>query len=495
MAANIQSTLLRVVCLGAVSLGLGVCTEAAQAPAVSKSPNILIILADDLGAEALGCYGGVRFLADKREMDKNESQQKTTGVSDRVMEGDSFMNLGPVNTPNLDTMAQQGMRFDHCFATPVCSPSRAELLTGKYNHRIGFPHILGALGATKRLDEKAHPTLANRLKTAGYVTAAVGKWHLGPMEGKDAVPKSAETDTTYAHPRECGFERQCLFTAAHLELYGKPKPGEYTPERLQKWVLHFLESRREQSQPFFLYYALPLPHYPFLATPLNPDGRGRDVNRMQGDPKNFPYLVEYLDQQTGEILRKLDELKLRENTLVIFTGDNGTPFPIITQIQDGRRIQHGKGSMRDAGALVPFIASWPGRVAAGSVYDGLVDYTDIVPTCLELAGLEPAHGIDGMSLAPQLKGQKGTPRQWVNVSFMGDYYIRNAAYKLRGNGALYDVSGPLYQEKLVPKEADTAASKAAREELRSVADRLHPASAAKPGGSSSKESATREVEQ
>ncbi len=418
-----------------------------------RAPNVVLILADDLGMEALGCYGGRRFLADRNRV------------------------LGEVKTPHLDALAAGGMRFSSCFATPVCSPSRAELLTGKYNFRIGFQDILGRKGAARELDAASHPTLAQRLKEAGYVTAAVGKWHIGPAGGEKAVPTSADRDTDAAHVRACGFDRQCMFGGAHLREYGEPVEGQYTPDILQEWAFRFLASRRGQPEPFFLYYASPLPHFPYWPTPLNPDGpRGSadKIGQLHGDMANFPYLVQYLDQQVGALLAKLEELGLRENTFILFAGDNGTPNWMITEMADGGRISWGKGKMTDTGAWVPFLASWPGVIAPGSVYGGLTDFSDLLPTVLELAGRPVPQGLDGVSFARQLKGGPGPHRDWVHALYVDQYYVRDAAWKLRENGDLYDVRGSPYQETLVAGALETDEARAARSRLQAVLDRLHP---------------------
>jgi arylsulfatase A-like enzyme len=435
--------------------GLAFALAAVGTAARSARPNIVVILADDLGAETLGCYGGAQFL------------------------GDEGRRLGPVLTPNIDALARQGMRFERCFATPVCSPSRAELLTGKYNFRSGFTDIFGRNGATRSLDPRAHPTLPARLRAAGYVTAAVGKWHLGPMPGQDVVPASAATDTDYAHPRECGFDRQSLFTGAHLEDYGEPRPGGYTPERMHEWALRFLASRAGKSDPFFLYYASPLPHFPYLPTPLNPDGPGRDesskIRRMYGDMRNFPFLIEYLDQQVGEIVKQVEELGMRDDTLIVFAGDNGTPPWIVTEMRDGRRVKFGKGTMLDTGSWVPLIARWPGRIAPQSRTGQLVDFTDLMPTLIELAGGEPPPGLDGISFVSRLLGRSGRTREWVHVRYVDKAFVRDAQWKLRETGELFDVRGAPYVESLILPSQDTAASLEARRRLQPVLHSLLPA--------------------
>ena len=448
---NVRLNRKRLIALGVSAMtmafsGLGLADEPCAKDSGNKAirrPNIVIILADDLGAETLGCYGGA-----------------------------AYKGLGAVRTPNLDALARNGMRFTSCFSTPVCSPARSELLTGKYNFRTGFIDIAGRNGATERLDPQAHPTLAAQLKTVGYVTAVAGKWHLGPPESMKEIPATAESDTDYPHPRACGFDRQCIFGGAHLELYGKPTSDDYTPARLQGWVIRFLESRKGKTEPFFLYYPSPIPHDPLLPTPLNSEGSNGPKKR--GDKGNFPYLIEYLDKQVGEVLKKLTEAGLRENTLVLFSGDNGTWRPITTEMRDGRSVSGGKGTLLDTGVWVPLLASWPGVIREGAVSKELVDFTDILPTCLELAGTASKQAIDGISFAPQLQGTSGKTREWVHSLQLDKYFVRNALWKLRENGALYDVSEAPYAETLVTPETDTPESKAVRVRLQAVMDTLHP---------------------
>lgn len=415
----------------------GLSRFSSAAGARAERPNIVFILADDLGFETLGAYGAVEY-----------------------------QGLGAVRTPNLDALAKNGMLFEKCFSTPVCSPARSEIMTGKYNFRTGFPDIAGRSGSTRALDPKAHPTLAAKLKAAGYVTAVLGKWHLGPPESMNEIPVSAEKDTEYSHPRDCGFDRQCIFGGAHLERYGEPKPGAYTPELMQAWALRFLESRKDKPEPFFLYYASPIPHNPLLATPLNHEGNKRY-------PSNFPFLIEYLDKQVGELLKKLDDLGLRKNTLVMFSGDNGTDN-VSTVMRDGAVIKGGKHSLLDTGSHVPLLASWPAAVAPGSAYSGLVDFTDLMPTFLELAGTASPDGLDGVSFAPQLQGRPGNPREWVHTLFVNKYFVRDSQWKLRENGDLYDVTRAPHAERLIPAGNDTAESRAARERLTAVMTKLHP---------------------
>ncbi len=424
---------------GAAAAGLLSRVSPAEGAAAAARPNIIVILADDLGFECVGAYGG------------------------RTYKG-----MGPVKTPNLDALAAGGMRFERCFATPVCSPTRAEMLTGKYSFRSGFSDIAGRNGAVSSLDPVKHPTLPLALKSAGYVTAVCGKWHLGPC-GKQITAKP-EAGTNWPHVRACGFDHQYVFGGAHLEDYGQPLPGQYTPDWFHQWAMTFLDGRKGKAEPFFLYYASPIPHFPLKPTPLNPDAPAKDKGL-------FPTLVQYLDQQVGQIVKKLEELGMRQNTLIVFSGDNGTD-KVTTEMADGKVVAGGKAGMKDTGSWVPLIANWPGAVAAGKVASGLVDFSDFMPTCLELIGAHGPANMDGVSFAPQLLSTPGPSRQWVYVHYVNRFFAHDAKYKLRENGQLFDVSRSPQAEALIAKPQGEAAE--AKERLAAVLKRLGSHAATRP---------------
>jgi hypothetical protein len=147
---------------------------------------------------------------------------------------------------------------------------------------------------------------------------------------------------------------------------------------------------------------------------------------------------------------------------------------VTTELVDGREVRGGKNSLRDTGSWVPLLASWPGKIKSGSIYDGLVDFTDIMPTCLELAKASVPNGIDGISFASQLQGHPGQPREWVHSLYKTNYFVRDSKWKLRENGNLYDVSNSPFSEPLVVPEKETVEAKSARQRLQGILDRLHP---------------------
>jgi arylsulfatase A len=396
--------------------------HAATTEPLSK-PNIIFILADDLGLDGVSCYG-----ADKRK------------------------------TPNLDKLAASGMRFETCYAAPLCGPSRCALMTGRYAFRTGgLQNQSWRAGGPGARSKDEHP-VAKLLQQAGYATCESGKWR-----------QVGET------PRDWGFDEYCTdptaggwFWKTSYEKNGEQvqTPGEhYNPDVIQQFSLDFI--RRHKDKPFFLYYPMHLVHAPILRTPDSKAGKTADF---------YDDNIAYMDKQVGEIVAEVEKLGLRQKTLIIFSGDNGTALTYPATI-GGRMINGKKASMLEGGSRVPFIASWPGTTPAGKVSQDIVNFTDMLRTFAELGGAKLPAGFkyDSVSLAPQLRGEKGTPREWAYVQLGAKWYVREQGWKMNERGELFDMSDAPFTEKPVADTADTAESKAARERLTKVLAELNPA--------------------
>lgn len=386
---------------------------AAAAAPTSKTPNVILIMADDLGYECIGAHGGTSY-----------------------------------KTPVLDNLAKTGIRFDHCYSQPLCTPSRVKIMTGIYNVRNYVKFGL--------LDRK-QTTFAHLLKQRGYATCVAGKWQLGRV--LDA-------------PKHFGFDESCLwqhlrgrtngqgcdsrYPNPQLEINGKRvdyKNGEYGPDVVSDYICQFIEKNKEK--PFLVYYPMILTHCPFIPTPDSTDWdpKSPGSKSYKGDARYFGDMVTHMDKIIGKITAKLDDLGIRENTLVIFTGDNGTDKPVVSHMGD-RKVAGAKGSMTDGGTHVPFIASWPGVAPTGKVCNDLVDFSDFLPTLCEAAGAPiPAElKIDGRSFLPQLQGKKGNPREWIYCWYSssgknGKEWARNQRYKLYRTGQFYDISNDVLEKK------------------------------------------------
>lgn len=404
---------------------LGIATSlhfvAHAAPAVAK-PNIVFILADDFGIDGVGCYGSDRFKG---------------------------------KTPNMDALAQSGIRFTQCFANPLCGPSRCTLMTGRYVFRTGGT-TNGNAGQPSPAKEVG---LAKLLKQAGYATAQAGKWRQ-----VGATPADWGFDEYLSDPTAGGWFWQDSYLKNGERV--QAEKGAYQPDVMHGFALDFI--RRHKEGPFFLYYASHLVHRPILRTPESkPGGNLYDEN------------VAYLDKQIGEIVAELDKLGLREKTLIVLAGDNGTKgeaSPIGGRIVNGE-----KGSLLEGGSRVPLIANWKGTTPAGKVLHDLVDFTDMFPTCAAVGGATLPEGvtIDGHSYAPQLRGEKGTPREWVFVQLGNGWYARDQGWKLNQAGALFDMSDAPFVEKPVPEGQSEAAS-GARQRLQAVLTQLNPSGQTDP---------------
>jgi arylsulfatase A len=390
----------------------------AAAAASKEHPNIIMMLSDDVGLGDIHCYGG------------------------------------PFNTPNIDKLATGGTKFTYCYATPLCGPSRCQLLTGRYPFRTGF----NSNQSKNAVDPKREVMIPTILKKAGYVTGSVGKW------GQVALG-----------PGEWGFDEYLVFpgsgryTREQTTTYrvnGKQKDlpeGEYLPDTMHKFAADFIA--RHKDQPFFLYYPMSHLHGPIVPTPDSKKGANKDQLYVDN--------VEYMDKLVGELVKELDRQQLRENTLVIFTGDNGTAkFGEVAATVDGKAISGKKASMLEGGSRVPLVVSWPGTTPAGKVNNDLTDFSDFFATFADLADAKLPEGvkIDGHSFAPQIRGEKGTPREWVYVELNGKSYVRDAKFKLRADGELFDLSEAPFKETLVASDSTDEAAIASRKSLQAVLD-------------------------
>jgi arylsulfatase A len=331
-------------------------------------PNIVIIFADDLGWGDLGCYGHPT-----------------------------------IRTPNLDRMAQEGMRFTQFYsAAPVCTPSRAALMTGRLPIRSGLTRVLSPRSTGGIQNDEV--TLAEALKSAGYATACIGKWHLGhrkeflPLQhGFDryfGVPYSNDmSPATNARPDFKDLPATPLIRGDET-IEQEPQQARLT-KRYTEEAAQFIYDAVRDRKPFFLYMPHTFPHTPLAASE---DFRGKSARGLYGD------VVEELDWSAGQILRALRDLKADQNTLVLFSSDNG---PWLTQRENGGSaglLREGKTTTWEGGMREPFLARWPGRIAPGTITSAFGTLMDVFPTCLRLAGVPIPSGriYDGEDLSPVL---------------------------------------------------------------------------------------------
>ena len=412
-----------------------------------QKPNIVLILADDLGYECLGCYGGQSYA-----------------------------------TPRLDELAATGARFDRGYALPLCTPTRLQLMTGKYNFRNW--RAFGIMDPNET-------TFAHHMKDAGYKSCISGKWQMHSYNPPDFEP---EWRGKGQRPEESGFDEYCLWHTEHTEdkgsRYADPvvqqngeylqnTEGQYGPDIYTAYINDFIE--RHRDEPFFAYYPMALTHGPFNPTPHSEEWPEK---RHENDPKYFKDMVEYMDVVIGRIVDKLNELGLRENTLILCLGDNGSPRQ-ITSRTNNREIQGGKGLTTDAGTRVPLVANWPGTTPTGTVCDDLIDCSDFLPTMMDTAGgsLPEDEVFDGVSFLPQLKGKSGTPRDWIfsdhnplpgwgKEGYYRQRWAQDKRWKLYDDGRFFEYAADVLEKRPIPEGEESAEAEATRHRLQTVLDRM-----------------------
>ncbi len=448
--------------LGAAVLLLTVSQFALGAEA--DRPNIVLIMADDLGVEGLNCYGGTSY-----------------------------------RTPRLDRLAAEGMRFTQAYAQPLCTNSRVQLMTGLYNNRNWL--YFGCL------DPQAQ-TIGHFMQAAGYRTCIAGKWQLQSYDPPD-YPGSELRRGKGMQVGKAGFDEYSLWHTGHTELKGpryadpvilqngkfrKDLRGRYGEDVWVEFIADFMKrhtmKRRktklqpDDDKPFFVYYPMTLPHWPFVPTPRSkdwgiPEKMHPPLGTTGGDTKYFPDMVAYMDEVVGRVVDTVDRLGLSENTLIIYYSDNGTDRRVVSQTSFGA-VTGGKGRMTDAGTHVPLIVRWPGHIKPG-INDDLVDSTDFLPSVLEAARrpIPNSVGLDGRSFYPQLMGKPGQPRQWVfchydprpgwdKDKYSEQRFARDKRFKLYDTGQLFDVPHDPREQHPILAKNDTAESKPARARLLKV---------------------------
>lgn len=394
-----------------------------QKSAVKTKPNIIFILADDLGIGNVSCYGADNYA-----------------------------------TPNIDKLAKEGVRFNHMYTAPLCGPSRAMILTGRYAFKTGATNQ-DATGLMKKDQEKMIPSFLNK---AGYISTSTGKWGQLPLEpvdfgfddylkfkGSGVYKNNAEKKYSYT----VNGEEKLL------------KDSEYMPDLMHNHLQEFIIKNKDNR--FFAYYPMSHVHGTIVATPdSKPDSK--DL---------FADNVLYMDKLVGNLMNLLDSLKIRDNTIVFFMGDNGTANQWAKNSTiNNKQLSGKKGEMKECGGLVPMIANWPGYFSSGIVSDQLLDASDILPTIIELAGakIPGDRQIDGRSFASNLLGKSTKEREWIFCELGNKWYVRNKSWKLNNDNQFFDMKNAPFEEALISAENIAPDAAIEYQKLKKVLDQLSP---------------------
>jgi arylsulfatase A len=429
--------------------------DAPPPPPASSKPNVIVLLADDIGYEVPTCDGGQSY-----------------------------------STPNIDGLAAGGMLFTQCHASPLCSPSRVMLLTGEYSFR-NYTNW-GQLSSAQK-------TFANLFKDNGYATCASGKWQFdsanikAPLFGFDqycleeAFYKDA-TEGSGSRSEEAHYKDPVIYQdGAYLP--DSVTVNKYSEDFFNKYVLDFIDSNT--TKPFFIYYAPGLCHRPFCPDPLDPAFPGW-APVTPSDNKWFPEMVNYMDLMIGNVVQELKNKNLFNNTIILYSGDNGTPgantgkndLPIYSDF-DGYIVPGGKGLTIEYGTHVPLVVSWPQSVAGGSINNNLVDFTDFFPTFAQILGANTApYGfLDGTSFYGQLLNLTNAEKrsaiyEWYNPLFKGDtttkvtkVWAQDSAYKYYKTGDFYNIIEDVNE--LAPLQNLTADQLMEEQKLQAVLKSYH----------------------
>lgn len=413
-------------------------------PPSAVKPNIILIIGDDVGYEIPTCNGGLSY-----------------------------------STPNIDRLANEGMRFTQCHSSPLCSPSRFMLLTGKYNFRNYT--TWGQMDLNQR-------TIGNMLQNAGYATCYAGKWQLDGGDKSISTFGFDKYSVWLPYFKCLGSEEGYRYKSASIYESGNYLPdsltiNRYSEDHFTDYVLNFIKSNK--SNPFFVYYAMILCHRDFSPTPESPDYNNWDATPGNSDRKYFPSMVEYMDKKVGLITDQINSLGIANNTVIIYVGDNGTPKQ-ITSIFGNDSIKGGKGQTIEYGVHVPLVCKWPLVIQAGKVNNDLIDFTDFLPTFADIAGINKPSNygvLDGNSFYNALTGNNTNARKWVFCHFDSQdacsdssvvkRFSQDTAYKLYETGEFFHYSKDIKETAPLSKGQLTDEEKQAKQKLQDVLDVMH----------------------
>ncbi len=369
----------------------------------TDKPNVIVIMADDLGAEGLACYDSTIY-----------------------------------TTPNLDRLATEGAQFQNAYATPLCTPTRVMIMSGMYPNRTGFKALISRSDDSVRMPKELK-TIGNYFKENGYRTAIAGKWQLGKF---------------YVYPNqpvEHGFDKYCMwkwhwkgkktsrYYAPAIWQDGASNDGDesvFGPDVYTDYLLDFIETNKDR--PYMVYFPMALPHSPFLAPPsLKKLAYSKYHDNMDKNTRDFGHMITYMDMLVGKIADKVKATGQERNTLIIFTADNGCHKAITSRLgtQD---LKGGKGSMTETGTRVPLICYWPGTIPPGK-REQLFCLVDVLPTVASVAGISIGE-VDGMDLSHNLYNRPGRNRDHVFIFFKKEAFVRDERFRLNNKGQLFDIS-------------------------------------------------------
>ena len=417
-------------------LGSVVAAAAACTPAKEQKPNIVFFFADDIGTECFGCYGGAEY-----------------------------------ETPNIDALAQQGIMYSNMNAMPLSSPSRVQVMTGMYNDQnyVCFGYMND--------DER---TFAHVAQDAGYSTAIVGKWQMG--RSREMVPKLGFDESFLAQVelyKECrDVHKTDRFANSYYDNNGKTyEYCPYGPDAMEDYAFDYIDRKVAEGEPFMLYFTEPLVHTPHVTTPDSHDWDWNYESRFTAgqDTSYFRDMVKYMDKQVGNMVAHLKEKGVWDNTIFIFSSDNGSSTRIVSKQKDGSRVRGGKGSPTYRGTHVPLIIAW-GDKRGGKTSDRIADLTDIFPTIADICGIDVPQewNIDGVSLYPEIKGEEPLDKDLCLVHFNPLWPTTPAPYASRyamNDDYAYFWDGRIYEYKKDPEFKNPVMYAEASEELKAaVAD-------------------------